>query len=287
MKWFDFHHPDISWPVVRRRAGIEMLELMEMTTLFFSRGGWGLMNQSCYPNQAAYRNAASRLRRCGLIVQRSDSGETPRLCLTEAGRDVIPAYFRPETYWNRRWNGIWYLLVYDVPEVDRKYRNVLRQFLKRMRMGCLQQSVWVTPEDIRPDFDDLSKAASIDAFAFMFEAKTVLGLPCHRVVEEAWNLERLYCLQDHYCTVMQNNIDLLEQEAWCIEELGELVRRAVDGYHGVFSEDPLLPLSLYPSGYRGKEAVSLNRRLFELLEKQLNRVSSRQTAVAPDDTFFG
>ena len=275
MKWCEFHHPDISWPVIRRRAGVEIMEMLEMVSLFLSRGGWGLLNQSCYPNQAAYRNATSRLCRRGLVVSRSVGGQTPHLMLSDAGLSDLPAYFAPEKMWEKKWNGIWYLLVYDVPEVDRKYRNVLRQFLKQMRMGCLQQSVWVTPQDIRPDFDDLSKAAGLDGFSFLFEAKTVLGLPSRRVVEEAWNFERLGQLQDHYCGVMEENIRRLEQDACSTEDLAVLMRLAMDAYHGVFSEDPLLPRSLHPAGYRGMEVLSLHRRLFEGLDKHLQVVSSR------------
>ncbi len=269
MKWTEFHHPDISWPVVRRRVGIELMEMLELSAVFLTRGGWGLLNQSCYPNHAAYLNATSRLRKNGLVVNRSESGQTPHLTLTAAGKSGLPPYFSPEKMWNRKWNGIWYLLVYDVPEIDRKYRDVLRQFLKRMRMGCLQQSVWVTPQDIRPDFDDLSKAVSIDAFAFLFEAKTVLGLPRNRVVEEAWNFGRLSLLQDRYCEVMEENIDRMEQGNCKAEELGPLMRLALDAYHSVFVEDPLLPMSLCPSNYRGMEVLSLHRTLFSKINERL------------------
>lgn len=274
MNWCEFHHPDLSWPVIRRRAGIEVVEMLELAALFLTRGGWGLLNKSCYPNQAAYRNATSRLRKSGLIVNRFDEGETPRLILTDEGRDELPAYFFPEKPWKRKWTGIWYLLVYDVPEIDRKYRNVLRRFLKRMRMGCLQQSVWVTPQDIRPEFDDLTKAASLGAFAFLFEAKTVLGLPSHQVVAEAWNLNRLCLLQDRYCTVMEENISRLKHRECSTEELGTLMRMALEAYHGVFVEDPLLPLSLYPESYRGVEVLRLHRCLFAKIDEQLQSMSS-------------
>lgn len=269
MKWTEFHHPDISWPVVRRRAGIELMEMLEMASVFLTRGGWGLLNRSCYPNHAAYLNSTSRLRKNGLIVSRSGNGQTPHLSLTDAGKNDLPAYFSPEKSWNRKWGGIWYLLIYDVPEVDRKYRDVLRSFLKRMRMGCLQQSVWVTPQDIRPEFDDLSTAASLGAFAFLFEAKTVLGLPNNRVVEEAWNLARLCLLQDRYCAVMGENMAQLEQGNCSAEELGMLMRMALNAYHSVFVEDPLLPMSLYPATYRGVEVLSLHRKLFSKINECL------------------
>ncbi len=275
MNWITFHHPDISLPVVRRRVGIEIMEMLEISALFLSKGGWGILNRPCYPNQAAYMNATSRLRKKGLLVKRSVGGDMPKLLLSEKGRDVLPEYFSPEKMWNRKWNGIWYLMVYDVPEVDRKYRNILRLFLKRMRMGSLQQSVWVTPRDIRPDFDDLATAANVDAFAYLFEARTVLGLPSRKVVEDAWDFERLFSIQNVYCNVMEKNIMRLNEGAFTREELGDLMRIAVEAYHGAFVEDPLLPSSLLPNDYLGKQVFSLHRSLFQNLDQQIHNLSSR------------
>lgn len=274
MEWIEFHHPDISWPVVRRRAGMEMMEMVEMISLFMTRGGWALLNRSCYPNQSAYLNATSRLRRNGLMVIRREGGMTPRLVLSDKGRQVLPEYFRPEMHWGRKWNKIWYVLVYDVPEVDRSYRDVLRTLLKRMRMGCLQQSVWVTPNDIRPEFEDLYQAASVGAFAYLFEARTVLGLPGRKVVEDAWNFNRLRMLQEHYCIVMEENVARLENCRCSREELAAAARKAMDAYHGVFIEDPLLPSVLCPADYQGKKVLKLHQRLFSCIDRQLHHLSS-------------
>jgi DNA-binding transcriptional regulator PaaX len=267
MDWVQFHHPDISLPVLRRRIGIEMVELLEMSALFLSRGGWALVNRHTYPNRAAFRNASKRLRDKGLVVNQSTGGSVPQLFLTDNGRNQIPAYFTPEKFWNRRWNDIWYVLVYDVPEVDRKYRDVLRSFLKRMRMGCLQQSVWVTPEDIRPDFDDLSQTANIDAFAYLLEARTVLGLSSDRIVSNAWNYDRLELLQTHYCDICEKNIALLDQGSPSPEELADLIRTSLEAYHGAFMEDPLLSSALHPSNYFGKQAFALHKTLMSRIEE--------------------
>lgn len=275
MDWMRFHHPDISWPVVRRRAGLEIMELLDLAALFFTHGGWGVVNRSCYPNRAAFRNATSRLRRKGLIVSYVEKAKPPRLILSETGRGVLPDYFNPEKMWGRKWNKVWYLLVYDVPEVDRKYRNVLRQFLKRMRLGCLQQSVWVTPNDIRPEFDDLVMAASAGAFAYLFEARTVLGLPNRRVVEDAWNFDRVNELQEYYCSVAEENIARLLEGVHRVEELAELMRISLEGYHGAFVEDPLLPASLLPVDYQGRRALGLHRKLFSEISQQAQGISLR------------
>lgn len=261
MKWMEFHHPDISMPVVRRKLALELMEMMEFSALFMTRGGWAVLNKACYPDKKAYRNATYRLRKAGLVVHRKEgSADIPQLELTPPAKERFPAYFNPEAQWNRKWNKIWYMLIYDVPEKDRAYRDVLRRFLKRERLGCLQQSVWVTPRDIRPDFDDLVRGAAVDSFAFLFESHTVLGLPASRVAEQAWKLDRLYDSQRRFCDVAEENLNRLENGA-DPEELAVLMRLTLQGFHSAFIEDPLLPSSLLPRDYQGKRAWVLYGQL--------------------------
>ena len=245
------------------------MELLDLSAAFLCKGGWGVLNRSCYPSNAAYRTAMSRLRKQGLVAWRETESATPRLKLTDAGRELMPAYFNPEKYWNRSWNKIWYLFVYDVPEANRAYRDVLRQFLRRKRMGCLQQSVWITPQDIRPDFNDLTQVASVDAFAYLFESRTVLGLPNRRVVTDAWNFDRLHQNQAHYCSVMETNLELLRKGKYPPDKIDELLRISLDAYHAAMAEDPLLPEKLHPQDYLGKQVHVLNKQFFSEIDRQL------------------
>ncbi len=245
------------------------MELLDLSAIFLCKGGWGVLNRSCYPSSAAYRTATSRLRKQGLIVWRGKEAATPQLKLTTTGQELMPAYFNPEKYWNRSWNKIWYLFIYDVPEVDRAYRDVLRKFLKRKHLGCLQQSVWITPQDIRPDFDDLTKTAGVGAFAYLFESRTVLGLPNRQVVTDAWNFDRLEQNQAHYCSVMETNLEQLKKGVYTPDEITTLLRMSLDAYHAVMAEDPLLPDSLLPRDYLGKRVHALNKQVFAEIDQKL------------------
>jgi phenylacetic acid degradation operon negative regulatory protein len=179
----------------------------------------------------------------------------------------MPEYFHPERKWSRPWNKLWYMLIYDIPETDRKYRNVLRQFLRKKHLGLLQQSVWITPEDIRPDFNDLVEAASIDAFAYLFESRTVLGLPSHTVVENAWNVDALHDRQEHFCRVTDSNITALQADDYPLHELIELLRMTLTAFHAAMYEDPLLPDALLPGTYAGKRAYASLQELLKEIDK--------------------
>jgi len=176
--WKSFHHPDISLPVVRRRIGLELVEMLDVLGAVAVHGAWAFLHNRTYPNRKALDQAIGRLSRQGLIVKRQGL-DTPVLELSADA--VVEDYFQPEKWWGRKWNDIWYLLVYDIPETDRSYRNTLRGFLKKHRMGCFQKSVWISPYDIRSQYSDLDEAAALGAFACLFESRTVLGMSSERV----------------------------------------------------------------------------------------------------------
>lgn len=45
----------------------------------------------------------------------------------------------------KKWDGKWRIVVFDIPEKDRMFRDILRLHLKNLRFLKLQQSVFVSP----------------------------------------------------------------------------------------------------------------------------------------------
>ena len=44
-----------------------------------------------------------------------------------------------------KWDGKWRLVIFDIPEKDRDFRNILRNHLRELRFHRLQNSVFVSP----------------------------------------------------------------------------------------------------------------------------------------------
>jgi CRISPR-associated endonuclease Cas2 len=75
--------------------------------------------------------------------------------LTEKGKKILE-YSDFEDYefsTNKKWDGNWYLLMFDIPETNRKTRNIIQNKLKQLGMKQLQNSVYV---HFRPT-DELAK----------------------------------------------------------------------------------------------------------------------------------
>jgi len=212
----------------------------------------------------------------GIIASRRTYGQNPFLILTEKGETGRPAELRPQKYWNRRWNEIWYVLVYDIPESSRKYRNSLRMILRKLRMGSLQGSVWVSPNDIRPEFDDLDTAAGVGIYAFLFESRTVLGQCDTDIVQNAWDFEAIGQLQSAYISVFQENLTRLSENEIPNEEILDLARYELATYLSVMRPDPLLPRALWPSGYLGEETFNAHRDFVKAARSKLRRGSNVQ-----------
>jgi phenylacetic acid degradation operon negative regulatory protein len=261
-----FQHPDISLPVVRRRAGEALLESLQWFGSFACSPMIFLRNDT-FPSRHAYHAAVRRLEQKGLATWRTRGGLEPVLCLTEQGEARLDPSARPHAWWNRTWNGNWYLLAYDVPESSRPYRRTLRAFLRRLRLGCLQKSVWVTPNDIRPDFDDLCKAAGLSSFAFLFQAKTVLGLSPEVVVGQSWDLQ---ALRDRHAwfirSASQCETDLAKEDVGAGDAVA-LSRTVADAYRSVMADDPLLPRSLWPDDYLGEKVFDLHERVQQTISR--------------------
>jgi phenylacetic acid degradation operon negative regulatory protein len=269
MKWKAFHHPDISLPVIRRKACDDLMILLEETTcLVLSRGASAIYGH-CYPNPRAFNAAAARLQKKGFVAKRQTDGSLPSLTLTHAGKQRLPPYCHPHDHWDKQWNKWWYVLMFDVPERERSYRDILRRFLKEMRLGCLQKSVWVAPWDIRPEYADLDTAASVDSIAFLFEARTVLGYGNQSVVQEAWNFKRLNQIQEFYIHVANKNLSLLNTTSSPESSLIQLLRMDSLAYAQAMSTDPLLPKELLPKNYEGMHVAELHTQLIRRVAEQL------------------
>jgi phenylacetic acid degradation operon negative regulatory protein len=259
------HHPDVSLTVVRRRAADFFLDLvMFYGEVAFTRGR-SLTWSSCFRSHAACRTAVSRLRKKGVVtIARRRDGR--RVLCVAPGHEVPPA-LHPETYWRKPWDGLWRVLVYDVPEAERSFRNGLRRFLCRLRMGCLQQSVWISPWDIRPDYADLQTTLDLDTISVLFEARTVLGRSSSDLVREAWDFEYLSSVHRAYIANCDEHLKQLRSAADSHERVEAIARQEMMDFLHAMASDPLLPRKLLPATYSGFEAYERHTQVMQAVRR--------------------
>ncbi len=70
------------------------------------------------------------------------------LKLTSKGKKKLIKILLNKVNKNKKWNGKWYVLIFDIPEKKRHYRIHLINTLKNIGFYQLQKSVWIFPFDV-------------------------------------------------------------------------------------------------------------------------------------------
>ena len=118
-----------------------MPRVYNLTTIailqFLSQGGQSFLDakQSCAPKLSAkdFANYIFRLTKQGLIEKRGQN-----LKLTTDG-EQLRRRLVPQT------DGVWKIVVFDIPEKNKYVRTVLRAKLKQLHFKKWQNSIWVSP----------------------------------------------------------------------------------------------------------------------------------------------
>lgn len=68
----------------------------------------------------------------------------------------------------RRKDKKWVMIIFDIPEKKRKYRDELRGFLYSLGFKSLQKSVWVSPYNILKELREIIKILKLESFVKIF-----------------------------------------------------------------------------------------------------------------------
>lgn len=116
------------------------------------------------------------------------------LRLTTIGKNRVDRDF-PLTSFARKWNKKWVILIFDIEEKSRKLRNVLRDKLKNIGFGMLQQSVWITPLPIAKDMMEFVGSNNLKEYVFILEVSSVLLGDPKELARRVWHLDDLEEMQ--------------------------------------------------------------------------------------------
>ncbi len=170
--------------------------------------------------------------------------------LTSEGRLKALGGKDPERGWARPWDGRWRMVLFDIPTTQHAWRQRLRRTLRRMDFGCLQNSVWISPDSL----EKLSKSAA----KWIVDVETLVlleGRPCAgetdaQLVLGAWDFEWINRGYGRHEEILNNTpspgSSWQRWKSW-LEEEGE-------AWHHALQRDPLLPEVLLPRMYGGREA---------------------------------
>jgi DNA-binding transcriptional regulator PaaX len=205
-----------------------------------------------------------------LLLERDPKAPGDRLYrLTEQGRLHALGGRDPEAHWSRHWDGYWRIVLFDVPMEQHVHRGRLRRYLHARGFGCLQGSVWVTPNPVHGEREILTGGKINVEFLLLLEARPCSGESDAEIVAGAWDFEvinrryarHLKLLDRRPDRSLCDNVAARALQSWAADE------RAA--WHAAVEIDPLLPKRLLPPDYLGCRAWQQRIKVLSRAGQQL------------------
>lgn len=206
----------------------------------------------------AYRNGllrqAATLEEQGFIERSSKTPEDRLYRLTQRGRLQALGGRDPQVQWARRWDGRWRLVLFDVPREHNTRRARLRRYLRSKAFGCLQGSVWISPDPLLVERRILGDGAINVKSLILLDAVPRAGESDSQIVAGAWDFEQINQRYSRHMDVLEQRPRASLQDRAAAKALQRWAGAERQEWLEAVSSDPLLPERLLPQGYLGRRA---------------------------------
>ncbi|MEU6539945.1 PaaX family transcriptional regulator C-terminal domain-containing protein [Streptomyces sp. NPDC047000] len=222
------------------------------------------------------RTALSRVKNKGLLTPEVRDGVPGYRLLPEA----VPMLVRGDRrIYTPRWmteDDRWCLISYSVPEENRGLRHQLRRRLHWIGCGSVSPALWVCPEYLAEEVQEIVDDLGPDTGATLFLVDEVRGsVPLARQVATWWDLDAIGDLHEAFVSAHGEQIRSLGTDPKPERAFATWIS-SLDTWRIIPYLDPGLPASLLPADWPGKESIPL----FDSLQKTvLTRAAAHVRAV--------
>jgi phenylacetic acid degradation operon negative regulatory protein len=161
------------------------------------------------------------------------------------------------------------MVVFDIPVGKDSQRRRLWSYLRGKGFGCLQNSVWITPDPLDEERQVLA-AGKIDVESLIvLEARPCAGEADDEIVAGAWDFGRINNRYSEHLNVLKRRpAGSLRSEA-----ASTALQRWASAEHQAWldavTRDPLLPDRLLPADYLGRRAWRRRKEVLQEAGQQL------------------
>lgn len=183
--------------------------------------------------------------------------------ITRGGKEKIKRDYPMLALSDRKWDGKWRIVIFDIAETSKIVRESIRLKLKELGFGMLQKSVWVSPHDVIVDFREYIRGKGLEDSVFAFETSYLLAGDPRTLAEKIWKLNEinqqyeevfiaLEKLKRMYIELCDRNKQYTMEEKMENEFTDLKIR-----YLQVLLSDPFLPSQLLPMSWSREKTLSL------------------------------
>lgn len=212
------------------------------------------------PNRT--RTALTRVKGKGLISAASRDGK-PGYALTPEGEWLLARGDR-RIYGQRSMQSgeAWCLISFSIPEEQRSLRHQFRQRLSWIGAGNVSPAVWIVPEYLRSELEDIIEDLELERQVTVFTVTGIrnAGLSGSELAHDWWDLEALRRLHDGFLAEHEGTL----RECAETPEPGALFGawvRALDSWRPIPYLDPGLPAAMLPDDWPADRSGALFQSL--------------------------
>jgi phenylacetic acid degradation operon negative regulatory protein len=174
--------------------------------------------------------------------------------LTEHGRLHALGGRDPQAQWTRHWDGRWRLVLFDVPVDENPRRDKLRRYLRSRAFGCLQGSVWITPDPVQDEYGILAGGRIKVQSLLLLEARPAAGESDAEIVAGAWDFPQINRRYERHLKMLDGCPVADLGDAGAAEALRRWAADEREAWLSAVQSDPLLPERLLSAEYLGRRA---------------------------------
>jgi len=195
-------------------------------------------------------------------IEKIEKGGKIYIRITSQGTKMTKRDFPLLHLQNKPWDGRWRIVMFDIVEIQKRKRDYLREKLKELGFGMLQESVFITPHDIIKDFSEYVESIGLRDSVDVLEALYILG-DSRKLAKRVWKLEEL---NKEYLEIFQEAQKMKNSHLTIprgrAKQLNNKVREVKERYVKILLRDPFLPSVLLPADYSRDQVGELVKELF-------------------------
>ncbi|MFA5337096.1 MAG: PaaX family transcriptional regulator C-terminal domain-containing protein [Candidatus Omnitrophota bacterium] len=183
-----------------------------------------------------------RLLKKGLISQLEDKNNLLIKVLESRKSKLLGNYAAIKMdKFKKKWDGVWRLIIYDIPETKKSEREYLRNTLKLLGFGKIQDSCLASPYDYSYFVYDICKKRGIADCVCLYEGKFFAGKNTDILIKEAWGLEEIKKNYHNIIASISGLLSRINHKNVALKDFYEEYLDIYDLFKKTVIQDPFLP----------------------------------------------
>jgi phenylacetic acid degradation operon negative regulatory protein len=171
------------------------------------------------------------------------------LSLTREGRLKIIPHLPFKKY--DPWDNKWRIIIFSIPETDRKYRLELQKKLHDLSFQKIHKGVYISPHPTLNSIHKFSTQLGIRQHLILFEASEIEQEK--RTIQKIWQLDEINKEYKKFIKLIRK---IKQKEYWPLK-----AKELENNFYNIYARDPHLPPILLPTPWYGDRAYKIYRQI--------------------------